>query len=179
MLSSQEKEVSYRSLEATDAPTIAGAFQALGCDKPASLFERYFADQEAGLRDCWVAWSEGCVAGYVTLHWQPLYPGIAGKGIPEIQDLNVLPRYRRRGVASRLLSLCEAEAAAHGHVVAIGVGLAPGDEAARRLYAKRGYVPDGLGVTQDDEYVPQRVSPPLGEPLVLHLLKAVRPGARV
>ncbi len=70
--------------------------------------------------------------------------------IPEIQDLNVLPPFRRKGIATMLLDRAEAEVACRSDVVGIGVGLHPGYNDAQRLYVKRGYIPDGLG----------RVAPP-------------------
>jgi GNAT superfamily N-acetyltransferase len=168
-------EIGVRLLREGDAAWISDAFFRAGdASKPASLYLRYCVEQRATIRWCWVAFSGAEVAGYVTLHLQPLYPGIAGKGIPEIQDLNVLPAYRRRGVATRLLDHAESHAARHAATVAIGVGLHPGYNAAQRLYGLRGYVPDGLGVTHDDRYVRAGETVPLDDELVLHLTKPVR-----
>jgi ribosomal protein S18 acetylase RimI-like enzyme len=60
------------------------------------------------------------MAGYVTLLWDSDYPGIAGLGVPEIKDLNVLPQFRRRGIASAMVDRAESEAARRSAVVAIG-----------------------------------------------------------
>ncbi len=66
-------------------------------------------------------------------------------------DLNVLPAYRKMGIGSLLLDTAEKEAATRSKVVGIGVGLYVGEDsgygAAQRLYVKRGYIPDGKGVT--------------------------------
>jgi hypothetical protein len=40
--------------------------------------------------------SDGQFAGYVTVNWRPTYAGFADLSIPEIQDLNVLTKYRRK-----------------------------------------------------------------------------------
>ena len=90
---------------------------------------------------------------------------------PEIQDLNVLPRFRRRGIASAMLDRAEGEAARRSPVVAIGVGLHPGYNAAQVLYVRRGYVPNGLGVTYGDRFVKEGESVPFDDSLVLHLTK--------
>lgn len=158
----------------TDARAISQAFAAVGIEKPARRYSDYFAEQQVGIRDCWLAWWEDEVAGYVTLHWNPLYPAIAGKGVPEIQDMNVLLPYRRRGIASQLLELAEQSAAPRAAAVAIGVGLHPGYNAAQRLYVRRGYVPDGLGVTHDDRYVQEGELVPFDDQLMLHLIKTLR-----
>lgn len=166
-----DTRLQLRALVERDAVTIARAFGEAGDNKPAQRFLEYHVDQRCGIRQCWVAWVDSDVTGYVTLHWNPLYPGIAGKGIPEIQDLNVLPNFRRRGIATQLLECAEQTARARSSQVAIGVGLHPGYNAAQRLYVKRGYIPDGLGVTYDDRYVLVGELVRIDDNLVLHFLK--------
>jgi GNAT superfamily N-acetyltransferase len=122
----------------------------------------------------WVATVGGEMAGYVTLRWDSNHPGIAGGGVPEIQDLNVLPQFRRRGIASALLDRAEDVAARRSAVLAIGVGLHPGYNAAQVLYVKRGYVPDGLGVTYGDRFVQEGEAVPFDDSLVLHLTKELK-----
>jgi GNAT superfamily N-acetyltransferase len=153
MTETKGTELSLRPLLEHDAPVISRAFAVIGWNKPVQQYFDYLADDQRGVRQCWIALLENAFAGYVTLHFDPRYPGIAGKGIPEIQDLNVLPQYRRRGIASCLLDRAQERAAARSGKVAIGVGLHPGYNAAQRLYVLRGYVPDGLGVTYNDRYI--------------------------
>jgi GNAT superfamily N-acetyltransferase len=165
-----------RPLIERDAVVISQAFAALGHadprhSKPIRQYEQYLFEQQQGIRQCWVALLDRYFAGYVTLHWNPLYAGIAGTGVPEIQDLNVLPGYRRQGIATRLLERAEQSAALRATLVAAGVGLHPGYNAAQRLYARRGYTPDGLGVTYDDRYVEEGELVRLDDELVLHLVK--------
>jgi GNAT superfamily N-acetyltransferase len=160
-----------RRLHREDAQTISDAFTAIGWNKPVEQYVRYAAQQESGVRTCWVALWDEDFAGYVTLNWAPQYPGIVGTGIPDIQDLNVLPHFRRRGIASRLLDEAEAEAATRSKIVAIGVGLHPGYNAAQVLYVKRGYVPDGLGVEYDNRYVGEGELVRFDDHLALHFTK--------
>jgi GNAT superfamily N-acetyltransferase len=162
-----------RKLLAEDAAVIAAAFAGVGWSNSVEQFLSYVDDQRLGIRQCWVALWDGALAGHVTLHRNPLYLGIAGKGIPEIQDLKVLPEYRRRGVATALLDRAERSAAAYSNRVAIGVGLHPGYNAAQRLYGQRGYVPDGLGVTYGDRFVQQGELVPFDDDLVLHFAKVL------
>lgn len=138
--------VAIRPLFATDPVQIAAAFDEIGWTKPAALYERYLEEQEAERRHVLVATVGGAFAGYVTLHWHPEYPPFHAEGIPEIQDLNVLPRFRRHGIGSALLRAAEGIARTRGDVVGLGVGLLPDYGPAQRLYVRRGYVPDGRGV---------------------------------
>jgi GNAT superfamily N-acetyltransferase len=136
-----------RLLKETDPPSIAAVFASTGWNKPETQFRRYLHEQATGTRTCFVAIVDRQFAGYVTVSWQPNYAGFADLKIPEIQDLNVLTKYRRKGIASRLLDRAETEAAHRSGIVGIAVGLHPGYNAAQRLYVKRGYIPDGRGVT--------------------------------
>jgi GNAT superfamily N-acetyltransferase len=166
-------QLSLRPLLERDAVPISAAFAASGWNKPAHWYLDYASEQRCGIRQCWLAWLGDEFTGHVTLHWNPLYAGIAGKGIPEIQDLNILPAYRRRGIASRLLDRAERAAAARAPIVAIGVGLHPRHLPAQRLYVQRGYVPDGLGATYEDQYVQADEIARFEDQLVVHFEKVL------
>jgi GNAT superfamily N-acetyltransferase len=173
----QRELLRLRPLLERDASVISQAFADIGWNRPVYQYEQYLAEQQQSIRQCWVALLDGRFAAYVTLHWNPLYSGIAGKGVPEIQDLNVLPAYRRQGIATRLLDRAEQSAASRAAVVAVGVGLHPGYNAAQRLYACRGYMPDGLGVTYEDRFVEAGELVRFDDELVLHLTKSLRPSS--
>jgi GNAT superfamily N-acetyltransferase len=142
-----------RPLARSDPPVIAAAFAAIGWSKPREQYERYLAQQAAGDRQVWGAYVGDQFAGYVTLVWQPDYLPFRSEGIPEIQDFNVLPAFRRRGIGSALMDAAESAAGARAGVVGIGVGLDPDYGPAQRLYVLRGYVPDGRGIVWRDSTV--------------------------
>jgi len=153
-----------RPLVAADAGTIAAAFASIGwTDKTTAKYQWYAAQQEAGERVVWVAEHDGDFAGYGCVLWRSDYPPFREAGVPEIVDLNVLPRFRRRGIGSALLAAAEAtvadataakaSAAERSPVVGIGVGLGPDYGPAFRLYVARGYQPDGRGVAYDGQTV--------------------------
>jgi GNAT superfamily N-acetyltransferase len=100
-----------------------------------------------------VAWCGTGVCGYANVVWQPDYPLFRDAGIPEIQDLNVLPAFRNRGIASRIMDAAEEVIAARSPLAGIGVGLYADYGAAQRLYVKRGYIPDGRGASWRDRPV--------------------------
>ena len=166
--------IQIRLLEEDDPPIIATAFQQIGWKKPETQYQLYLQEQMAGTRTCFVATIDGQFAGYVTISWRPTYAGFADLNIPEIQDLNVLTTYRRKGIASRLLDRAEAEVAQRSGVVGIGVGLHPGYNAAQRLYVKRGYIPDARGITYRERFVEEGARVVLDDDLVMHLTKQLR-----
>lgn len=115
-----------RELHFADAETIAEAFAAIGWNKPAAQYRQYYQQQEEKEIVVLVAEWQGEFAGYVNLRWQSGYDGFQAENIPEIQDLNVLPQYRRQGIASQLLEQAETIAATRSDRVGIAVGLHPG-----------------------------------------------------
>jgi len=54
------------------------------------------------------------------------------------------------------------------------VGLHPGYNDAQRLYIKRGYIPDGRGVTYNNRYLREGETTILDDELLLHLTRPVR-----
>jgi len=130
----------------------------------------------AGTRTCFVATVDGQFAGYVTVNWRSTYAGFADLNIPEIQDLNVIATYRRKGIAIRLLDRAEAEVARRSVVVGIAVGLHPGYNTAQRLYTRRGYIPDWRGITYRNCFVEEGASVVLDDDLVMHFTKQLPAG---
>jgi GNAT superfamily N-acetyltransferase len=165
-----------RLLNKEDPPRIAQACQNAGWKKSEAQYHRYLQAQGAGTRVCWIASMHGQFAGYVTLNWRPTYPGFAERNIAEIQDLNVLPEFRRKGIGTRLMDAAEKQAARNSAVVGIGVGLHPGYNQAQRMYVLRGYVPDGRGITYKYRYVEEGAQVPLDDDLILHFTKRLHTG---
>lgn len=163
-----------RVLREDDPETISQAFKNIGWGKPRSKYQQYLVEQAGGTRICFVATVANQFAGYVTVNWQPTYPDFAEHEIPEIQDLNVLPQFRKQGIGTRLLDRAEEEVARRSAIVGIGFGLHPGYGRAQRLYIKRGYVPDGLGVWRRDHVVQEGMQAVFDDDLVLHLTKKLQ-----
>lgn len=136
-----------KPLSLENIPFIVDGFAAVGWYKPAEIFYQYLDEQNAGLRKIWVALEGNNCLGYVTLKWVSDYQPFAKNNTPEICDLNVLPQYRNKGLGSTLLDLAETATLKEKKRVGIGVGLYADYGAAQKLYIKRGYVPDGNGIT--------------------------------
>lgn len=141
--------------------------------KPRSLYERYLTEQGEGRRTVLVALLDGTFVGYLTISWRSGYGPFKQDGVPEIQDFNVLPRFRRRGVGTRLMDAAERTVARYSGLVGIGVGLSSDYGAAQRLYALRGYFPDGRGIFHDGLSAPPGALVPVDDRLVLYFTKAL------
>ncbi|MGI8469904.1 MAG: GNAT family N-acetyltransferase [Pyrinomonadaceae bacterium] len=138
--------IEIRELQEQDILQIAAAFETIGWNKPASQYRRYLAAQSKGLRQVLVAFENDKFVGYLTIVWQSKYPPFKGGQIPEIQDFNVLPNARRKGIGTKLMDKAEEIVSRKSPIVGIGVGLQADYGAAQRLYILRGYIPDGRGI---------------------------------
>lgn len=164
-----------RLLRAEDVQPIVDAFVAIGWNKPASQYERYLAEQHRGERVVLVAFLDEVFAGYLTIAWRSGYLPFQEAGIPEIVDFNVVPRFRRRGIGSRLMDAAEQQIARRSAVAGIGVGMDPDYGAAQRLYVKRGYVPDGRGLSSNGRQVRWGETVRVDDGLNLHFTKDLDP----
>jgi len=158
-------------LREADITDIAKAFATL--NKTEQQYRRYFEQQQMLSRVVLVARSDGAIAGYVTVVWQSDYSPFREDGIPEIQDFNVLPDFRRRRIGSRLMEAAERLVAGRSRTCGIGVGLHHDYGAAQRLYALRGYVPDARGITSHGRRMSWGDEAKIDDDLVLWLTKRV------
>ena len=86
-----------------------------------------------------IAWEDAQPVGHAHLAWSGTH-----LGVPEIQDVFVLPEKRRRGIATQLTHAAEDEDRGRGwNSISLSVSQ-EGNAAARLLYAKLGYVDAGV-----------------------------------
>ena len=107
---------------------------------------------------------------YPDSKWGPL----GGQGCPEIVDFGVLEKFRRRGVGTRLMDAAEAVAGKLAGLVYLAVGLHKFYGPAQRLYARRGYIPDGSGVWYGDKPCEPHKSYCNDDELNLYLVRKLR-----
>jgi GNAT superfamily N-acetyltransferase len=163
-----------RLLEHEDILQVAGAFQQLGWNKPASQYEQYLMEQGLAIRDVYVAFLEEGFAGYLTISWKSGYEPFRQANTPEIMDFNVLPKFRRLGIGTQLMDKAENEIARVSSIAGIGVGMTPDYGAAQRLYVLRGYVPDGHGLHWKDHPIQYGEEIRVNDDLVLYLKKELK-----
>lgn len=160
--------ISIRRAGADDIPALYDLYRHIG-----KKDEGYF---EHALEQCDVmlAFSGDKLCAFCLLNWQPRYNLYRKLGIPEIQDINVLPRERRKGIATLLIKECEDIARAKKcELVGISVGLTKEYGPAQILYVKLGYIPDGNGATYDRAGVHIGKSYPMDDNLALMMTKTL------
>jgi GNAT superfamily N-acetyltransferase len=166
--------IRIRVREATknDIVHIDTAFSEMGWAKPEGYFAGLVESAAAGDLCFLIAETDARqYAGHLKIVWRPAYAGFRDEGIPEIQDLNVLPRYRRRGVATRLMDAAEELIRGRCDRVGIGFGLYADYGAAQRMYVKRGYLPDGRGAMVAEKPVVPGGTVKIDDELILYLIK--------
>ena len=166
-------KVLIRDMTESDGKIFVEEERAQGWDSDTEKFEMRISHRKEGKAVLFTAEYEGAPAGYVSV-----YPYDAGgpfkdTKIPEIVDFNVLEKYRRKGIGSRLMDAAEKTAAEYSDIVCIGVGLHSGYGSAQRMYIKRGYIPDGSGVWYKGEVCGQYAPCCNDDDLVLYMSKSV------
>jgi len=166
--------ISIRLLEEQYIQILYSNTAATSGSAPPLTYERYLSEQQRGKRVVLLAFYDNKFAGYVTIIWQSEYPSFVKKGIPEINDLNVHPAFRRRGIATALVNEAERRIFERSPVAGIGVGMYADYGPAQRMYALRGYVPDGLGMAYKGKPVIPGEKVPVDDDLILYLTKERR-----
>ena len=160
------------TIDALDsAATLLAAEYYRGDDAAA---REHLADHATGQGDTFLALDGPRLAGFVTIRWVSRHEDFRRAGIPLIHALEVLPRYRRRGVATRLMDAAEQLIATRADTAGITVGLFDAYGPAQRLYARRGYVPDGQGACRGHTPLGRGEVVALDHDIILWLTKRLR-----
>ncbi|CAN5564398.1 GNAT family N-acetyltransferase [soil metagenome] len=133
--------------------------------------QAHLADHRKGDGDTWLAHVDGLFAGFITIRWQSNNPRFRADNIPLIHHLEVFDGFRRQGIAERLMDEAEQLIATRAQQVGITVGLFDAYGPAQRLYAKRGYIPDGRGLCQGQRPLKQGETVTIDHDIILWLTK--------
>ncbi|SMF84141.1 Acetyltransferases [Paenibacillus uliginis N3/975] len=163
--------IHIRELNEHDPVVISASFKEQGWNKPVDLYLNYLEEQKNGDRVSIIAEVDNTFAGYVNILWNSYYPSFKDKGIPEINDFNVLIKYRCQGVGSKLMDKAENIIKERSEIVGIGVGLFSDYGNAQILYAKRGYIPDGKGIYNSHRYIERGDTVIIDDDVALYLIK--------
>lgn len=163
-----------RKIKQGDCSIISDAFKNQNWDKPISQYQEYFKFQENRERDVIIATWDNQFAGYLTIKWQSDYAPFKKVNIPEVVDFNVLKKYQRLGIGTALMDEAENRIRKIADFVGIGFGVIKDYGAAQILYVKRGYIPDGNGMTKNSKSLTYGDKVTVDDSLVFHLLKRLK-----
>lgn len=150
MIYAETEQLVIRDMVEADAEIITREEIAQGWHQKLEKYLARLEHQKKGLCISLVAEYEGQVAGYINIYPRSIEGPFGNKDLPEIVDFGVLEKFRRKGIGSALMDQAEKIAGQYADMVYLGVGLHAGYGSAQRMYAKRGYVPDGSGVWYGD-----------------------------
>ena len=173
MMNPSPENIKIRAAVDSDIPGLYRLYETIG-KKDAGYFESCLHE---GQREVFIVSCHGEDAGFCVLNWKPKYRFYEVQNIPEIQDLNVVPVMRRKGLAQALINFCEQRARQKGCTqIGISVGLTPDYGPAQILYARAGYIPDGQGITYDRQPVQHGDKHPVDDDLCLMMVKRLHSG---
>ena len=135
-------KANVRAMCESDAAAFDYEYTLSGEVKSGETFNTLYARQRLKKANVYVAEFEGKLLGYVVVAYEYT---LSGEVLVHIEDIYVLPLFRKCGVGKSLLDYAEREIMrrydkAHA---SIAVGAAYG--AAQRLFIRNGYMPDGMG----------------------------------
>ena len=173
----EDGELVIRNMAESDAQVFFEEYSAQGWHPDISVYRMRLKDQAEGKCIAFVAVYRGQPAGSVYLYLTVKEGPFKGKGWPIIVDFSVLEKYQRKGIGSRLMDIAEQIAAGYADTVCLGVGVCREYGSAQRMYARRGYIPDGSGVWyQGRQCVQYETVCTVDDDLILYLSKAL-PGS--
>ena len=161
-------------MKTEDAQTITEEEIAQGWHQSIDKYLTRLEHQKQGLCISLVAEYKGCAAGYINVYKKSIEGPFDNRDIPEIVDFGVLEKYRCKGIGTALMDQAELIAGQYADMVYLGVGLHSGYGNAQRMYAKRGYIPDGSGVWYGNSVCPPYEQCSNDDDLVLYMSKVLR-----
>ena len=175
MIYYQDDELVIRSMEEADARVFNDEYTAQGWHPEVEYYLMRVREQSEGKCVALTAVYQGKPAGAVYVYLNANEGPFKGTDWPIIVDFGVLQKYQRKGIGSRLMDVAEQIAAKHADTVCLGVGLCGEYGSAQRMYAKRGYIPDGSGVWyRDVQCVQYETVCTIDDDLVLFMEKKLR-----
>lgn len=162
-----------RDMIETDANAFIEVFKSYGWNNETETYTGYFNEQLDGIRKVYVAEYENKVAGFCTLILKA-QNGPWKNRLPEISDLRVFDEFKNKGIGNLILDIVELDSLNYTDEVTLAVGLHYGYGNAQRIYAKRGYIPDGTGVWYGDAKLEQYEHCCNDDSLLLYMSKKLR-----
>ncbi|MDB6081601.1 MAG: acetyltransferase, family [Chlamydiia bacterium] len=173
----QVKDVLIRTLEKKDINLLISKFCFPWSTIQATTdkWNQYFQQQQKQVRTVYVLEKEKEIIGYASLLYSPAYPHFKNAAIPEINDVWIIEEWRHQGLGKMFILRIEDFARLAGYQkIGIGVGLYADYGTAQKLYFRLGYIPDGYGITYNNQPVSPGETYPVDDELILWMTKTLR-----
>ena len=175
MIYYQDNDLVIRNMEEADAQILTDEYTAQGWHSDVDYYLMRIREQAEGKCVALTAEFQGHPAGNVYLYLNANEGPFKGKAWPIIVDFGILKKYQRKSIGNRMMDVAEQLAAQYADTVCLGVGLSREYGTAQRMYAKRGYIPDGSGVWyQDKQCVQYETVCTVDDDLVLYMAKELK-----
>jgi GNAT superfamily N-acetyltransferase len=160
-----------RKMNSKDVEMIFRELDRYNIGKPMNYISKCWEENKTEDRITLIAFYDHSFSGWLHLLTTSYYPLFAEKGIPEINNFDVVPPLQRLGIGNALMDAIEKIAFEKFGVVGIGVGMFADYGNAQRIYAKRGYIPDGRGIMYKNRPVEPGSNVCVDHDLVLYMTK--------
>lgn len=139
------KLISVRQLAGINCARLSRELERHGIVLPEVRLQQFMADGQIGKRNTIIAEVQAhlvALAGMASVRFGVLEGEPGGIGsVAELTFLMVLPRYRRNGVATKLLDVIEKDAGQKGVWLVVRVDPCENPDVAKAVFAGRGYSP--------------------------------------
>jgi len=137
-------------------------------------FRKCLEENLTGSRITLMAYYDNQLAGCCHLLFHSQYPYFQENNIPEINDLNVFPAFRRKKIASTMFDELESIVSVSSRYIGLGVGLYKDYGNAQKMYTSRGYIMDGNGMTYKNVQVEPGKTVMVDDDLIIYLIKDMK-----
>jgi GNAT superfamily N-acetyltransferase len=163
--------IQVRQMTEEDVELVYQVFTEHHIGKSRDYILKCWEENHSGGRITLLAFHNGQFAGSLHLLAKSDYPYFSDNNIPEINDFNVIAPLRKLGIGNALMEAAEKIALEKYGIVGIGVGMYQSYGSAQRMYAKRGYIPDGRGLMYKGQSVTPGSQVCVDDDLVLYFTK--------
>jgi hypothetical protein len=141
-----ETQLTFKVVQPGEIVEVKRVVKSAFFSRDEATIDAHFEDHENGASTTILGYEDGRLVGIVTIRWQCHYPSFRDRNIPLIQNIEIRYEDRGRGIGNRMLQRTEEEIARRSPLAGLVVGISADYGPAQRLYARRGYIPDGRGV---------------------------------
>ena len=169
-----DSSLNIKQLEMNHIKVIIQALGESDINRSEEYFNLCLLENELHKRITLLAFCQKEFSGYINIIFNSRYPYFYKNRIPEISDFFVLPKYRQKGIGTKLLQAAENIISDTYNRTGIGVGLYVDYGPAQELYLSNGYLPDITSVSCSNHSVKPGRFIRMDDELMVYLFKRLK-----